>query len=203
MIRLSFKNVLYYPCSFPDFMMVLSSTVIVGCVMMPSAWNGTSMVPPKNALFPNAMWQVPSTFSSSNTEPVMIAFGLVPIPNSATFRCSFVVSFSSSCGACFPFTFVTSPCLISIVSGSSSFPMPAILASIMSFPLVVPSTGARKTSPAGRLPTMPFLRIPVSGFAVLFLIEQVRSVPRSVVMVTWLPSVSRLASLVFIVWSLA
>ena len=127
----------------------------------------------------------------------MIACGLVPIPSSAMFLCSFVVSFSSSCCACLPFTVVTRPCLISIVSGSSSFPIPAILASMMSFPFVVPSTGARKTSPAGRLPTMPFVRIPVSGFAFLFSIEHVRFVPRSVVMVTWLPSVSSLASLAF------
>ena len=56
----------------------------VGSSTTQSRWTGTWTVPPIAAEAPKATWAVPRIFSSSRMLPVRIASSLVPIPSSAT-----------------------------------------------------------------------------------------------------------------------
>jgi len=62
-------------------MIVLSSIIIFGFLIIQSARYEELLIPPKLMLFPKAKWNVPKTFSSSITLSIILALGSVSIPN--------------------------------------------------------------------------------------------------------------------------
>ena len=123
-----------------------------------SRWTGTWTVPPIAAEAPKATWAVPRIFSSSSTLPVSFAFSLVPMPSSATLVPSSPCAVSSSSSARALGAARPRPGgrpRPSARPASSGMPTPAIVPSTTSVPSPVPSTGAMKPSPQGRLPKAP------------------------------------------------
>ena len=128
---------------------------------------------------PRAIWIVPSIFSDSRILSGLFAISFVPMPSSAMFlKSGFSLSFASSFLAygSLPLISLTSPFSIFRITGELSLNVGA--QSITMTPFVVPSTGATKTSPAGRFPNAPGeVRLPVSASAFLPFIPIARSVP--------------------------
>ena len=155
--------------SSPPLTIASPSISTVGSSTTQSRWTGTWTVPPIAAEAPKATWQVPRIFSSSRMLPVRIASSLVPIPSSATLVPSSPCGASAAPAASAPSEPVASvrcPSRTVSETGVSSRPTPAIEPSTTSVPSAVPSSGAMKPSPQGRLPKAPrLLRSPASAIA--------------------------------------
>ena len=153
----------------------------VGSSTTQSRWTGTWTVPPIAAEAPKATWAVPRIFSSSRMLPVRIASSLVPIPSSATLVPSSPWAVSSSSRASPP-----APGRVGQVArrGRSARPAPRPGRRRRSSrrrracPRRVPSSGAMKPSPQGRLPKAPrALRSPASTIEVRPSSPRRRSLP--------------------------